>query len=148
VAAPAGGTNPDDEHLKLISLFHFVVAVLEAGTGLLFIFHFGMGLAMVTGKWPGVSTSHPGAPPDFMGWVFTVFGGVFLLGYEALALLRLIAGLSIRKRRHHLFCLIIAGIGCFNVPIGSALGAFTFIVLLRPSVKAKFQEVAQMDAAG
>jgi hypothetical protein len=144
VAAPAGGTNPDDEHLKLISMFHFVVAVLEAGTGLLFIFHFGMGLAMVTGKWPGVSTSHPGAPPDFMGWLFAVFGGVLLLGHEVLALLTLIAGLSIRKRRHHLFCLIVAGLGCFYVPVGSALGAFTFIVLLRPSVKAKFQEVAKM----
>jgi hypothetical protein len=145
--SPAGGTNPDEEHLKLIALFHYVAAVLEAGTGLVFIFHFGMGLAMVTGKWPGMSSSH-GAPPDFMGWVFTVFGGVFLLGYEALAVLRLIAGLSIRKRRHHLFCLIIAGIGCFNVPIGSALGAFTFVVLLRPSVKAKFEETAQLEAAG
>ena len=146
--APAGGTNPDDEHLKLISLFHFVVAVLEAGTGLLFIFHFGMGLAMVTGKWPGVSGPHSTPTPDLMGWFFTVFGGVALVGHEALALLTLIAGLSIRKRRHHLFCLIVAGLGCFYMPVGSALGAFSFIVLLRPSVKAKFQEVAQIASAG
>jgi hypothetical protein len=84
--------------------------------------------------------------PDFMGWMFTIFGGVAILGYETLALLTLIAGLSIRKRRRHLFCLIVAGLGCFNMPIGTALGAFTFIVLLRPSVKARFQEVEQAEA--
>ena len=139
VSAPVGGTNPDEEHLRLITLFHYVVAGLEAVTGLLFVFHFGMGLAMLTGHWPGVSSPSSAPTPDFMGWMFTAFGGIAIVGYETLALLTLIAGLSIRKRRHHLFCLIVAGIGCLNMPIGTALGAFTFVVLLRPSVKAKFQ---------
>jgi hypothetical protein len=142
VVAPVGGTNPDEEHLKLIAIFHFVVAGLEAATGLLFIIHFGMGLAMVTGHWPSPTHSSSAPMPDFMGWLFTVFGAVAILGYETLAILTLIAGLSIRKRRHHLFCLIVAGMSCLNMPIGTALGAFTFIVLLRPSVKTKFQEAA------
>ena len=142
----AGGSNPDEEHLKLIAIFHYVVAALEAVTGLIFIIHFGMGLAMVTGHWPSPTHSSSAPMPDFMGWMFTVFGGVAILGYETLALLTLIAGLSIRKRRRHLFCLIVAGLGCFNMPIGTALGAFTFIVLLRPSVKAKFQQNEQLEA--
>ena len=136
--APVGGINQDEEHLKLIALFHFVVAGLEAVVGLLPILHVAMGIAMLTGYWPVPSSSSSGPMPDLMGWLFTVIGAFVILFYETLALFTLFAGLSIRKRRRHLFCLVVAGIGCLNMPIGTALGVFTFLVLLRPSVKALF----------
>ena len=34
--------------------------------------------------------------------------------------------------------MIIAGINCLGIPLGTTLGVFTFIVLLRPSVQHVF----------
>jgi hypothetical protein len=139
VQAPVGGTNQDEEHLKLIAVFHFVVAGLEAVLGLLPVIHVAMGIAMLTGYWPTPTSPSSGPMPDFMGWMFTIMGGAFILFYETLAFFTLLAGLSIRKRRRWLFCLVVAGVGCLNMPIGTTLGVFTFLVLLRPSVKALFE---------
>ncbi|MCA9060582.1 MAG: hypothetical protein KDA85_18855, partial [Planctomycetaceae bacterium] len=54
----------------------------------------------------------------------------------------LLVGKRLSQRRSHTFCLIIAGLECTSVPIGTTLGVFTFIVLLRPAVKNLFQETS------
>ena len=140
-----GGTKQDEEHLRLLALFHFVLAGLEAVLGLMPLMHVAMVIAMLTGYWPGLPRGTT-PMPDFMGWMFTIMGVVFILFYELLALLTLLGGLSIRKRRRYMFCLVVAGIGCLNMPLGTVLGVFTFLVLLRPSVKALFEEQARYAA--
>ena len=49
--------------------------------------------------------------------------------------LNLLSGIFIRKRKHHVFSLIVAGFNCLHFPLGTALGVFTFVVLLRDSVQ-------------
>src|SRR5438034_237975 len=49
---------------------------------------------------------------------------------------------ELRDRRGYLFCLVMAGIACLFQPFGMILGVFTFIVLLRPSVKTLFGRAA------
>jgi len=44
-----------------------------------------------------------------------------------------------------MFCLIVAGIICIFMPLGTILGVFTIIVLVRPSVKAMFEGQAPVD---
>jgi len=44
-----------------------------------------------------------------------------------------------------MFCLIVAGIICIFMPLGTILGVFTIIVLVRPSVKAMFEGQATVD---
>ena len=41
-------------------------------------------------------------------------------------------------QRRYLLCMIVAGLACLFTPIGTILGVFTLVVLLRPQVKAAF----------
>ena len=45
------------------------------------------------------------------------------------------SGFFLRQRRRRTFSLVMAGINCMNMPLGTVLGVFTVIVLLRESVR-------------
>jgi hypothetical protein len=47
-------------------------------------------------------------------------------------------GPHLGRRRGHAFCFVVACLACLFMPFGTVLGAFTIIVLSRPSVKARF----------
>jgi hypothetical protein len=139
--APPPGRS-DAEHLKLLVVFHYVLAGFTALLSLFPIFHIAMGLAMLSGSGPfgslGTHPPHGGPDPRWFGWTFVALGSFIILVGETAAVLTLLAGKSIAQRRRHTFCLVVAGLQCMNAPLGTALGVFTFVVLLRPSVKAEF----------
>lgn len=127
----------DGEHLRLLTVFHYVVAALMALWGSLPIFHVALGAAMVLHKFPGSKAGNE--PPDFMGWMFLVMGGAFMVFGWSLAIATAFAARSLAQRRRYLFCLIVAGIMAATcMPFGTVLGVFTIIVLMRPSVKQAF----------
>jgi hypothetical protein len=132
-----GETPQDTEHLKLLSIFHYVVGGLIALVACFPIIHLIVGTTMVLG---GFGHSRSGeASPAVVGWVFIVMALVIIgLGWT-LALCTVIAGRSLAQRRRYMFCLIVAGIMAVTcMPFGTVLGVFTIIVLLRPSVKTAF----------
>jgi hypothetical protein len=49
------------------------------------------------------------------------------------------AGYFLSLRKYYTFCLVMAGIECLFMPVGTVLGVFTIIVLMRPTVKAMFE---------
>jgi len=200
-----GMVNQDDEHLKLLSVFHYVVAGITALFACFPIIHLILGIAILAGALEGPFEEHwddeetrepartvpaeappaeappldpgppepdaPGPPgpgvrePDdaaeahgyrstpargsrscpprfpgtFFGVMFVVFPAIFILCGWTLAVLLFIAGRCLARRKHHMFCLVIAGISCLFMPFGTVLGVFTIVVLIRPSVKALFQ---------
>jgi len=128
--------NQDLEHLRLLSVFHYVLAVLAGLFSLFPVFYFGMGLAMVSGHFPD---SHGGdETARFMGWFFVAFGAVWMLGSLAFAVCLWLAGRYLGQHRRYLFCLVMAAISCTFAPFGTVLGVFTILVLVRPSVKELF----------
>jgi hypothetical protein len=52
----------------------------------------------------------------------------------------------LRKRRHRTLSFVMACLTCINIPLGTALGVFTLVVLSRPSVKALYDQVAMQAA--
>jgi hypothetical protein len=56
-----------------------------------------------------------------------------------MALLNLIVARSLRAKKRRLLILIVAGVNCASVPIGTILGVFTFVVMFRPSVESEFR---------
>jgi len=50
------------------------------------------------------------------------------------------------RRRHYLFCLVMAAIECAYMPFGTVLGVFTIIVLMRDSVKQLFSAGERWDS--
>src|ERR1035437_470809 len=122
----------DDDHLKVLSICHFVWAGLCGFFGLFPCIHIVMGILLLNGK-----LSDPGRPPvpdeAVIGWMFVIMGSAFVLCAETVAVLTLLSGFSIIKRRRRTLVLITAGLNCIFMPIGTVLGIFTLIVMLRPS---------------
>lgn len=127
----------DEEHLRLLSLFHYIVGGLTALFACMFLIHLGIGIMALVA--PEQMGSGPGQqPPQFFGWLFTALGGgAFLLG-QTLAVCMILAGRALARRQRYTFVFVIACIECLQMPFGTVLGVFTILVLSRPTVKALF----------
>jgi len=122
--------NQDEQYLKLLSIFHYVVGGLTACFACIFLFHFCIGVAMLTGAIDDA--------PAFVGLMLVVMSIVFIVLGWTLAVCQIIAGSNLAKRRRYMFCLVIAAISCILMPHGTVLGVFTIIILMRPSVRELF----------
>ena len=128
----------DNEHLKLLAIFHYVVGALSFLGALGGVFYMFAGFFFFQNA---VALSHtaPSAPPVEFGWLFAFVGAVIALLCAAIGVCLIIAGRSLTARRNRTFCMVVAGINCLHFPLGTLLGVFTFIVLMRPSVAAQFE---------
>ncbi|KFA33661.1 hypothetical protein [Xanthomonas vasicola] len=138
--ALASASADDLQHLKLLSLFHYVLGGLTALFSLLPLIHLAMGIAIVTGQLPMDNANPDGPPmdPRWVGWIFVIIAAMLITGGLTMAGFMAYAGRCIAQRRRHLLCLIVAGISCSFMPLGTVLGVFTLVTLLRPRVKALF----------
>jgi hypothetical protein len=150
--APRYQKPPTDDagHLKLLAIFHFVVAGMAALFGSFPLIHVGIGVAIVTGNmnFPQQPTGSNAQPFDerWIGWMFIAMGGLFVLAGWTIAVLSLISGFQIKNRRGRMFSLVVAGVMCVFFPIGTTLGVFTIMVLVRDSVKGLYAEKQQPTA--
>jgi len=133
--------NQDAEHLRLLSIFHYIVGGLAAPFSFFPLLYTTVGAIFIfVARHPAAAGPKPGEelPPEFIGWIFAVIGSLlFLLGI-AIAICILIAGRSLAKRTRYWFAFVMACIECLFIPFGTILGVFTIIVLSRESVKALF----------
>src|ERR1051325_11136411 len=128
----------DADHLRLLSVFHFVGAGL-AVLGILFIFaHYAMFQAFFAnpGMWQNQKQSPP--PAEFLA-IFKWFYVVFAIWCFASGILNVMSGFFIRSRKHRTFSLIVSAINCLHMPLGTALAVFTIIVLVRDSVREQYE---------
>jgi hypothetical protein len=123
----------DLEHLKLLAIFHYVAAGMAALFACIPFIHFFMGLALATGAFPD---TNPEART--MGVVIMVIAGLIILAGWTFAAFVAFAGRSLQTRSRYTFCLVMAGVECIFMPVGTVLGVFTIIVLIRDSVKELF----------
>jgi len=125
--------NQDEQYLKLLSVFHYVVGGLAAFFACFPIIHLILGIAMLAGAFADKG------PPAFAGVLLIMIATVVILLGWTLAICLIIAGCNLAKRRRYMFCLVMAAIACIFMPFGTVLGVFTIIVLMRPSVKELFE---------
>ncbi len=125
--------SQDLEHLKILTIFHYVAAGMIALFACIPMIHFFLGLAMATG-----ALGSEGGPESIVGIFFMAGAGLFIIAGWTLAVLVFFAGRNLSRRTNHTFCMIIAGLECLFMPVGTVLGVFTIIVLARNSVKALF----------
>lgn len=122
------------QHLKLLSVFHYVLAGVIAFFACIPIIHIVIGLVMLFAP--------PEETPRFVGLIFALAGFVFFLGGWALAVAVFYAGRCLARRRRHLYCLVVGGVQCIFMPVGTVLGIFTILVLMKPEVKDLFADNA------
>ncbi|HLF57551.1 MAG TPA: hypothetical protein VI942_11955 [Thermoanaerobaculia bacterium] len=128
--------NQDQEHLQLLSIFHYIVAGLTALFSMLPMFHLFLGMTMITRGFEGMKSRDPfGAT---LGWLFVTFATMAIALGLAFAVCLALAGRNLARHRGYTFCLVVAAIACLFIPFGTVLGVFTILVLVRPSVKTLF----------
>jgi len=130
--------NDDEQHLRLLAIFHYVVAAIAALLALLPLLYLVVGWFVLHA--PPPKQGEP--PPAIVGWVFVGFGlAAFLIG-QFFAACVFAAGRCIRSRKAYWFVFVIACLQCGFFPFGTALGVFTIVVLSRRSIKEMFGVIA------
>ena len=122
--------NKDRDHLNILAICHYVYA----GLMLLSLFLvFGHYLIMTFTINMETQENGETFPDEFMGYLraFYVFSGLIII---AIAVANFFAARALKQDKNKLFLLIISGLNCFNMPLGTTLGVFTIIVLMRPTV--------------
>ena len=138
--------NQDEEHLRLLRIFHFVCAGLAALFACFPIIHLVIGLVMVFSP-ESFGHGNTQQPPAFLGWFFVAFASVFILAGWSFAILLAVAGRNLGRRQHYTFCFVMACVACLFMPFGTVLGIFTILVLMRPNVKTLFGGLATQPGA-
>ena len=134
-------SNDDALHLRLLSIFQFLYAGLSFLVAFIPVIHLTVGIGMLTGAiGPGAGAGNNGdaAFLRVFGAIFTGMASLIILASLTMAFCSAIAGWLLTQRRGYIFCLIVAGVQCMSVPFGTAIGIFTILVLVRPSVKVLF----------
>jgi Na+-driven multidrug efflux pump len=134
--------DTDEGHLRLLAIFHFVNAGLAFFGALVMVaeFFFMEKFFNNPNVWQGQKNA-PNAPPigpvfEMVKWVFIVCGLFALLA----CFLNVLSGYCLSARKNRAFSLVVAGLNCLNMPLGTILGAFTFVVLLRDSVRDIYEQ--------
>ncbi len=133
-ASPTTQRSKDEEHLRLLAIFHYVVAALGGLFACFPLIHVAIGLMLFLHRgFP--HQARQDAPPEWFGLIFVIVGSFFVLVGWAAAICTFISGRYLARRRKRLFSFVMAAILCMFMPFGTILGIFTLIVLSRESVQ-------------
>lgn len=129
----------DEEHLKLLSILHYVWGGL-AMCGVCF----GALYFVLGGFLLGLAAQGQGdVPPAALGGLFSALGAGITLMAATVGGLNILVGRSLAQKRRYTLCLVMSGINCLSIPFGTALGVFTIMVLQRPGVQQRFGRSSQ-----
>jgi len=128
--------NRDEDHLRLLRIFHVVCAGVAALSSCFPIFHLVFGLVVLLK--PEVFGYGHNRPPAALGLLFVILAGLIMLAGWTFAALIAWAGHCLGRHKHYTFCMVVAAVACLFMPFGTVLGVFTIVVLSRPSVRALF----------
>lgn len=131
--------NKNEDYLRLLSVFHYVVGGMVILFACFPIIHLSIGLLMIFK--PAFMEIKPNEAPFtmMMGIIFTLFALVFILGGWALGGCMIATGKYLSRKTRYTFCMVVAGIECIFMPFGTVLGVLTLILILKEDVKALFE---------
>lgn len=125
--------DKDLEYLRMLSIGFYVQAALSALFACIPIIHVSMGAALVSGGFAGAT-----GPTVLFGWFFVVIGLIAITLGWAYAICMFLAGQYLASHRNYTFCFVMAVISCMFAPIGTLLGVFAVVLLLRDPAKEAF----------
>lgn len=134
----------DEKQLDQLSLGFKVYAGINALFSSFPIFHLIIGIMIVSGAMDGGKD----APPEFFGWFFIIFASVFMTFGYAVSICNYYAGHFLKERRNYTFCFVMSCVNCTFMPLGTILGIFGILVLVRDSVKDVFRKNSEETLPG
>jgi hypothetical protein len=135
---PAATRSKDEGDLNLLSILHYVWTGLFGCSTLGLVAYF----IAIAGFVANAPSGPHGNPHDqeVAAGVVGVIGVVMFVIMVPLSVLHLLAAAGLKKRARYTLILVVSGLACLSFPLGTALGVFTIVVLMRPSVKALFAQ--------
>ena len=128
--------NADEEHLRLLSVFHYVLGGIRLFYACFPLLYVDIGVIVIGAAL--LSRDPEAAPIALVGVFFVVIGAVVALLGLAFGGATIYAGMCLSRRKHYTFCLVMAAVNCIAVPMGTVLGVLTIVVLVRPGVQGLF----------
>lgn len=130
----------DKSHLNLLAIFYYVKGGLTLLGSLLPLIYLFFGIIMIAGGAANAGGNQPdGEELVMVGVIITAVAGFFTFLIGTLGICQIMAGRKLQTYQGRTFCLIVAAITCLNIPLGTVLGIFTFVVLGRPTVQQRFR---------
>ena len=123
----------DQEHLRLLVIFHYIVGGLAALVACFPLFPLVLGLGMFF-----MSNSQPTKSNELSPGCVAWMGGILFLVGQTLALSIYLVGRFLEQQKRYQFTFVLACIECLLFPFGTLLGVLTILMLSRPSVKQLF----------
>lgn len=132
----------DEEHLRLLSLFHYIKGGITVGFSLFGLLYFGF-FAFIMRISSRVESSEfdNEFPREFFSY-FLIIIGVIVALVLVFGVLQLVSAHYMRRGRNRIFSFVIGIIECLEIPYGTVLGVMTIIVLTRYSVKQGYLQKA------
>ena len=130
--------NQDLEHLKILSILFYVLAGLCVFPLLYGLFYAVIGIFFGAVMMSADVPNNQGPPAALFSGIFVFIGLIISAIALTVGILALKTGRNLSKQKNYTFCFVVACITCLFVPLGTILGIFTIIVLMRDSVKAIF----------
>lgn len=133
----------DEEHLRLLAIFHYVLGGFTMLTSCLFLMHFAMGIALALAPDFAASAGESGA--RWVGYLMSGFAGGLMLAGWIYGGLTIYAGRCLQLHKHRTFVMVMSAINCMQMPWGTLLGAFTIKVLLSAGVQERFRGISRKE---
>lgn len=130
---PEAQSIKDTEHLKLLVIFHYIFGGMTAFGSCFALLHVLFGLMMLA----------QGGESAVVGGIFAFIASLVVLIGVTIGGLICYSGRMIQVRQRSMFSRVMATICCCSMPVGTALGICTWMVLERPSVKALYDRTPQ-----
>lgn len=122
-------------NLSTLSILHYVYGALTCLVGVCMLVFIFIGLLMQS----DLVQQERDAPPMFLGDLFQSIGWLLFAVVEIIGILIILSGRWIARRRNRTASLVLAGFCCLSFPLGTALGIFTFVVLLNEEVQRAYE---------
>lgn len=146
-AVPAARLSHNDvSQLRALSILHYVLAGFIAFFSLFPLIYLFLGIALLSGSMPLDGGASGALGAEAVGVMFVVMSLFFILAGMTLAGFLVLAGRCLMQRRRHTLCMVVAGLSCLCMPLGTVLGVFTLMVLSRGPVRESFLDTATPPA--
>ena len=131
-------SKADEDQLDLLGVLYWVYGAFVGLGGLTF----GVFAILPAIFVSAAPASRGGPPPWLIGGIFALVFGLVALLLIAKGVMMVVVGSALRRRSGYILCLVGAALAVMNIPLGTALAVFTFMLLNKPETKRRFGQSA------
>ena len=132
----------DEEHIRLLSVFHYISGALTLFVSLIFLLQFFIFSLIFDEIMQGLMDVALVGNYDFDPEIFSLLIYLWIVLFFifiAFGIAQLLSGKYLRAKKYRIFSFIVAILNILSFPYGTLLGVMTIIVLSRSSVIEMYQ---------